>query len=51
MDFEAVSGRFPDIFINKKIEKKDSNRFLEVSSRFPDNLSLTDHTVVELKLH
>ena len=56
----AVSGRFPDffyqqkqiwkknIFTNKKIWKPAGNlrgRFPEVSSRFPDNPSLTDHTV------
>ena len=53
----VVSGRFPDFLIiknittNEKIRKPAGNlrgRFPEVSSRFPDNPSLTDHTVCTL---
>jgi hypothetical protein len=56
----SVSGRFPNFFINKEKLKKIIQtkkfgnlpetcwklpRFPEVSRRFPDNPSLTDHTV------
>ena len=52
-----VSGRCPDSFVEKKIEKNYTikkpagnlrGRFPDISSGFLDNVSLTDHTVVQI---
>ena len=42
MDYPETSGNL------RKPAAEVSGRFPEVSSRFPDNPSLTDHTVIDI---